>query len=62
MSDPETTPPSEQTEAPAEKPNNGLLRRMFLKLDASMKSKADEKHKQGGGCCGPNDKGGGKCC
>ncbi|MGJ8643494.1 MAG: hypothetical protein ACSHX9_08820 [Luteolibacter sp.] len=62
MSDQESTPPPAENQAPAEKPNNGLLRRMFLKLDASMKAKADEKHKQGGGCCGPNDKGDGKCC
>lgn len=62
MSDQETTPPSDKNETHVEKLNNGLLRRMFLKLDASMKSKADEKQKQGGGCCGSNDKGGGKCC
>lgn len=62
MKDQETTPPASQNQGSAEKPNTSLLRRMFLKLDASMKTKADEKHKQGGGCCGPNDKDGGKCC
>ncbi|MDP4625354.1 MAG: hypothetical protein NWT08_09485 [Akkermansiaceae bacterium] len=62
MSDQEATPPPAENQTSAEKQNNGLLRRMFLKLDASMKAKADEKHKQGGGCCGPNDKGDGKCC
>lgn len=62
MKSQETTPPQKKTEGSAEKQNTGLLRRMFLKLDASMKSKADEKYKLGGGCCGPDDKGGGKCC
>ena len=47
MSDQETTPPPAENQSPAEKPNTGLLRRMFLKLDASMKAKADEKAQAG---------------
>ena len=51
--------PKQPAQAAPEK--NGLLRRLFLKLDQSMKQKAADKTKQGG-CCGTDKKGGGKCC
>lgn len=45
---------------PKKKP--GLFGKMILKLDESMKQKAEEQSKQGG-CCGGDDNGkGGKCC
>lgn len=39
----------------------GIFRKMFLKLDDSMKRKAEEKAREGT-CCGDDKKGGGKCC
>ncbi len=61
MKDTETTTPPVKSDTKQQDDKRGLFRRMFLKLDESMKRKADEKHREGN-CCGPNDKGGGGCC
>ncbi|WP_158279713.1 hypothetical protein [Coraliomargarita sinensis] len=39
---------------------SGFFKRIFTKLDQSMKAQADEKAKSS--CCGDNDGKGGKCC
>jgi hypothetical protein len=43
-----------------EKP--GFFKRIFKKLDESMKKKADEKAQQGSCCGGSGSAKGGKCC
>jgi hypothetical protein len=56
----ETKTEKTETNQTAEK-QPGLFGRIFKKLDASMKQKADANSQQG--CCGGDDDGkGGKCC
>lgn len=59
-----TATPTHATTKPAKK---GFFGRMFDKLDASMKAKAEQEAKKGGCCCGCGDessekKDGSKCC
>lgn len=49
-----------KTQAPSEE-KPGLLKRMFIKLDNSMKQKADAKAEEGC-CCSGKDSKGNKCC
>jgi hypothetical protein len=39
----------------------GFIGKIFQKLDAAMKQKADEKSQQNS-CCGQGNNKGGKCC
>ena len=53
----------EKTEKPAvegDSPRSGFFRRIFTKLDESMKEKADAKVQNS--CCDGDDGKGGKCC
>lgn len=50
-----------QTEAKAESTEKpGLFKKLFTKLDESMKEKADAKGESS--CCNGDDGKGGKCC
>lgn len=51
-----TDEPSKQ----AEESNPGFFKRIFTKIDESMKEKADAKAQDS--CCGGSDGKGGKCC
>ncbi len=52
------TEPQKETQSSDEKP--GLFKRIFTKLDDSMKAKADEAAKNS--CCSGKDSKGKKCC
>jgi len=52
------TEPKNETQTSTEKP--GLFKRIFTKLDDSMKAKADAAAKNS--CCSGKDGKGGKCC